>query len=375
VSLRVLVIGAGAFGGWTALNLLRGGAAVTLLDAWGPGNQRASSSGETRALRGTYGDRAVYTRMAARAMRLWREHEERSGRRFFHRIGVLWIFGDDASFGEASIEPMRAEGLPVEWLDVGDLRRRFPMVSLDDVTRALWEPEGGYALARRSCEHVVEAFQAEGGEYRVAAVKSPVETDGHTVTLTDDTSLTADAIVFACGPWLGTLFPDVVGRRIRATRQESFYFGTPAGDARWLEPHMPVWLDHRDHIYYGMPGNANRGFKVADDTHGTDFDPTDGDRQTTVERLEAARALLRRRFPTLADAPVVGTEVCQYEVTPDTHYVVDRHPAHDSVWIVGGGSGHGFKMGPAVGEHVASLVRGDAMPDPTFALLRPALQL
>jgi sarcosine oxidase len=129
-------VGAGAFGGWTALSLLRRGEAVTLL---GPGNARASSSGETRILRGTYGGRAIYTRMAARAMRLWREHEERSGRRFFHRIGALWMFGADASFGEASVEPMRAEGLPVEWMDVNVLRTRFPQVAFDDVARALWE--------------------------------------------------------------------------------------------------------------------------------------------------------------------------------------------------------------------------------------------
>ena len=138
-----MVIGAGAFGGWTALTLLRRGADVTLIDAWGPGNARASSGGETRILRGTYGARAIYTRMAARAMRLWREHEERSGRRFFHRIGALWMFGADASFGEASVTPMHEEGLPVEWLDVEELRRRYPHLATDGVHRALWEPQAG----------------------------------------------------------------------------------------------------------------------------------------------------------------------------------------------------------------------------------------
>jgi sarcosine oxidase len=370
VKTRVVVVGAGAFGGWTALALLRRGASVTLVDAWGPGNTRASSGGETRILRGTYGDRAIYTRMAARALRLWREHEERSGRRFVHRIGVLWMFGEDASFGEASVVPMRDEGLAVDWLDADDLRRRYPQMAFDDVRRALWEPGAGYAMARRSCDHVVETFVAEGGTYRQSAVTCPVRGDGRSVALADGSSLHADAAVFACGPWLGTLFPDVIGPRIRPTRQESFYFGTPAGEARWLEPHMPVWMDMGARVCYGMPGNAHRGFKVADDTQGPPFEPTDGDRTPTASALEDVRTLLRRRFPALSEAPVLGAEVCQYEVTPDTHYLVDRHPAHDGVWLVGGGSGHGFKMGPAMGEHVAALVLDGASPEPLFALAR-----
>lgn len=363
-------MGAGAFGGWAALSMLRRGASVTLLDAWGPGNTRASSGGETRILRGTYGDRAIYTHMAAQAMRLWGEHEARSGQRFFHRIGALWLFGDDASFGEASVAPMRAEGLPVEWLDPEEVRRRFPHMAVDDVRRALWEPEAGYALARRACAHVVETFEAEGGTYRQMAVESPVRLGREGLRLADGTSAQADAYVFACGPWMGPLFPEEIGTLVRPTRQESFYIGTPAGDPRWLEPHTPVWLDHRPRMFYGMPGNAHRGFKVADDTQGPTFEPTDGNRQTTTEALEAVREVLRRRFPALADAPVLGTEVCQYEVTPDTHYLVDRHPTDTRVWFVGGGSGHGFKMGPAMGAHVASLVLDDAAPEPLFALGR-----
>lgn len=363
-------MGAGAFGGWSALSMLRRGTVVILLDAWGPGNARASSGGETRILRGTYGDRAIYTRMAARAMRLWREHEERSGRRFFHRIGALWMFGDDTSFGEASVEPMRAEGLPVEWLDVDDLQRRCPQVAVDDVQRALWEPEAGYALARRACEHIVETFQDEGGEYRQLAIEGPARLGTDGLRLADGTSVDADAFVFACGPWLGRLFPEEIGELVRPTRQEAFYFGTPAGDAQWVEPQMPVWIDYGTRMIYGMPGNANRGFKVADDTQGPWFDPTHGDRTSTRGALEGARDVLRRRFPALADAPVLGAEVCQYEVTPDTHFLVDRHPTDVRAWFVGGGSGHGFKMGPAIGEHVASLVLDNAAPEPLFGLAR-----
>ena len=174
--------------------------------------------------------------------------------------------------------------------------------------------------------------------------------------------------MFACGPWLGALLPDVVGSRIRPSRQESFYFGTPAGDARWLPPEMPVCLDYRAHLSYGIPGNANRGFKVADDTHGPTFDPTNGDRAHTPEMLAEARALLRLRFPAIADAPLLGSEVCQYELTSDSHFLIDRHPAATNAWLVGGGSGHGFKMGPALGEYVARLVLDEGQPEASFRL-------
>jgi len=379
---RVVVVGAGAFGGWTALMLRRAGAQVTLVDAWGPGHARSSSSGETRVIRGTYGDRAIYTTMAARAMQLWKAHDAQAGRAptapFFHRTGAIWIFSGDDSFGQASLDPMKAAGLPVEWLEPAQAKARWPHISFEGVTKVLWEPEAGYALARRACEHVVETLVAEGGRYVLGQVsfdsaqgKRMVAADGgplRAITFADGATLEADRFVFACGPWLGTLFPDVVGARIRPSRQESFYFGTPAGDPRWLPPQMPVWLDYRAHLFYGIPGNANRGFKVADDTYGATFDPTNGDRAHTPEMLAEARAFLRLRFPAIADAPLLGSEVCQYELTSDTHFLIDRHPAAPNAWLVGGGSGHGFKMGPALGEYVSRLVLEQGQPETAFRL-------
>ena len=367
---RVVVVGAGAFGGWTALMLRRAGAHVTLVDAWGPGHARGSSSGETRVLRGTYGERAVYTRMAARAMQLWTAHDAQARRQFFHKTGAVWLFSGDESFGQASLEPMKAAGLPVEWLDPAQAQARWPQFSMEGVTRVLFEPEAGYALARRSCEHVVETLVAEGGRY-VQGQVAPVRTAGTpltSLTLQDGTTIEGDRFVLACGPWLGTMCPDVVGRRIRPSRQESFYFGTPPGDTRWLPPQMPVWLDYRAHLFYGIPGNAHRGFKVADDTYGATFDPTHGDRAHTPEMLAEARAYLRLRFPALADAPLLGSEVCQYELTSDSHFLIDRHPGAANTWLVGGGSGHGFKMGPALGEYVARLVLEQGQPDAEFRL-------
>jgi len=369
---RVAVIGAGAFGGWTALELVRRGARVTLVDAWGPGNVRASSGGETRVIRAGYGSRAVYTRMAVRALALWRAHDERFGRGFFRTTGALWMFGKDDGFGKASLATLRAERVAMDELSPAVAQRRWPQIDFTGITSILVEPGAGYLLARRACEHVVERVVAEGGEYRQAAVASPVRMTGALTSLpvTGGAPLSADVFVFACGPWLGSLFPDVVGKHVTPTRQDVFYFGTPAGDARFTEDAMPVWVDFGSRLIYGIPGNANRGFKVADDTAGPVFDPTTGQRDVTAAGVKAAGAFLARRFPALATAPLLGSEVCQYEASPDSNYIIDRHPAASNVWIVGGGSGHGFKMGPAMGELVASLVTGQAQPDPFFSLAR-----
>ena len=370
------MIGAGAFGGWTALELRRRGARVTLLDAWGAGNARASSGGETRVIRATYGARAVYTTMAVRALALWRAHDAKYQRGLFRKTGALWMFGHDQAFGRASAATLRAEHLPIEELSPQEATARFPQISFDvGITSILWEPEAGYLFARRACEHVLECFIAEGGAYRQAAVPAPVsigEAPLRRLVLEDGTALEADVFIFACGPWLGRLFPDVVGTRVTATRQEVYYFGTPAGDPRFLDPSMPVWVDYRERFMYGIPGNANRGFKVADDTPGPVFDPTEGNRDATPAGVEAARAFLGLRFPALTRAPLLGAEVCQYEASPDSHFIIDRHPAAANVWIAGGGSGHGFKMGPAVGELLTSHALDGASPDPLFGLARLA---
>lgn len=368
---HVVVVGAGAFGGWTALMLARAGARVTIVDAWGPGNMRASSGGETRVIRGSYGDRAIYTRMAARSLRLWQDHEKRWGRELYFPTGALWMFGADDSFARGSESVMRAEGLPFERPALADARTRWPQIDFTGVQSLMFEREAGYLLARQSCAVVLEQAQRAGAEYRQAAVKAGEPAKRlDAVTLGDGASLAADTFVFACGPWLGSLFPETVGNRVRSTRQDVYYFGQPSGDRRFEPPALPVWIDYGDRLIYGIPGNAHRGFKIADDTHGPAFDPTNGDRQLREDDVERTRAFVRRRFPLLADAPLLGGEVCQYENSPDSHFIVDRHPAASNVWIVGGGSGHGFKMGPALGEMVSNLVLRDEAPDPQFALAR-----
>jgi len=370
---HIAVVGAGAFGGWTALHLLEHGARVTLVDAWGPGNSRSSSGGETRIMRGTYGPDQPYTELAARALKLWQKYERRWKRTFLHRSGVLWmVSGRDEAFERGSIEMLKDARIKFEELSVAKMKKRWPQINFDDIRWGIFEPECGYLEARASCQAVVEAFVAQGGEYRQTEVSPDgLETSPlRSAKLSDKSKLKADIYVFACGPWLGKLFPQTIGNLIRPTKQDIFFFGTPAGDALFTDAKLPVWADHRDRFIYGIPGNDRRGFKVADDTRGPAFDPTSGERIISEETLRTVREYVAFRFPALKDAPLIESRVCQYEQTPDGNFILDRHPRLDNVWLLGGGSGHGFKHGPAVGEMMAELTLGECESDGRWRLSR-----
>jgi glycine/D-amino acid oxidase-like deaminating enzyme len=371
-SARVVVVGAGAFGGWTALFLRRSGAKVTLVDTWGPGNSRASSGGETRVIRATYGPDRIYVRMTARSLALWRENEKRWGRRLYHRTGALWMVGKEDRYEKSALPVLREEGIGHEELTAAEAAKRYPQIQMDGIEWAIFEKDAGYLTARLACAAVLEGFLAEGGEYRQASASPAAIENGRLtgVDLSDGTRLEADVYVFACGPWLGNVFPDVLGDFIHPTRQEVFFFGTPAGDSRFSEETFPVWIDRGKKIFYGVPGNQWRGFKLADDTRGPAFDPTSGERTVSAEGLRAAREYLGFRFPALRGSPLVEARVCQYENSEDQNFIADRHPRARNVWLVGGGSGHGFKHGPAMGELVAANVLGEKSVEPTFSVSR-----
>ena len=428
---HIAVIGAGAFGGWTALHLLERGARGTLLDAWGPGNSRASSGGETRVMRGTYGPDQPYTELAAHALQLWQKYERRWKRHFLHRTGVLWMASgrndnDDDAFERGSVKMLRAAKIKFQELSATQMKKRWPQINFEGVAWGIFEPDGGYLDARARCQAVVDAFVASGGTYRQLAVLDQPEADRldldqskidqpeinqpeignphvgtaasavwssearqladalqnsrlRTLSLFDSSTrdgstLKSDQYVFACGPWLGKLFPRTIGNLVRPTKQDVFFFGTPAGDNRFSDSHLPVWADHRGRFRYGipgaLPGDARRGFKIADDTRGPAFDPTHGERIVSPETLKDIREYLSFRFPALKNAPLLETRVCQYEQTPDSHFIIDRHPSMENVWIVGGGSGHGFKHGPAIGEMMAELLLNDREPAAFWRLAR-----
>ena len=305
-------------------------------------------------------------------MELWKQHEAEWTLKAFHPIGVLWMVEGDGDFERGSFEPLHEAGIPFEQLSGAEMSRRWPQISFSGISWGIYEPKSGYLLARASIQAVVDQFVAEGGEYRQAAVASPNLDDGawKKLTLSDGSHIEADRYLFACGPWLGKLFPRTVGPHLSVSKQDVFFFGTPAGETRYTENNIPVWADHGDHFMYGIPGNQGRGFKLADDTRGPAFDPTSGERVVSEASLDEARRYLARRFPGMKGAPLLETRVCQYEDTTDHNFIIDRHPANPNVWIIGGGSGHGFKHGPALGEMVSRLVLKEETAEPAYRLER-----
>jgi glycine/D-amino acid oxidase-like deaminating enzyme len=353
---HIIVVGAGAFGGWSALSLLRQGYEVTMIDAWGAGNSRSSSGDETRVIRSTYGANEFYFDMNVRALELWKENEKRWNKKLFHNTGVLWFcYEEKTPLVDESIPFTKKHKMEYEYLTTSDLTKRFQLINTNDLHHAYFDSFGGYLKARESMQAVKDAFVSEGGKFIQTIVKPGKIANGkiQSVILGDNTALTADAYLFACGPWLGKLFPEILGQTITCSKQEAYYFGAPSAKSHLFD-NLPVWVDvDGKDFYYGIPGNASRGFKIGVDKRGEDFDPSNGERSLNPEVLHHARKFIEHRFPELKGAPLVENRVCPYENSPDGNFIFDLHPETDNLWFLGGGSGHGFKHGPALGEWVA----------------------
>lgn len=373
----VIVVGAGVFGAWTAWYLLKQGRKVLLLDAYGPAHTRASSGGESRMTRTAYGPDEVYTRMSWESLEDWRWLSGRVAPPIFHSLGVVFFFPRIEPYVTQSIEVHTRLRIPLETLGRAELVKRFPQVVWDGVEIGLYEHDRGPLMARRAVQALVREFQAAGGEYRQLAVSPPqVGKTLESIATTSGETLQADRFVFACGPWMPKVFPDVLGGRIFPTRQEVFYFAPPAGDLRFSPGQLPAWADFNEgDIYYGMPDLEGRGFKVAHDAHGPPFDPDVSDREVTGTALADVRTYMERRFPAMARQPLSASHVCQYENSSNGDLLIDRHPGCENLWLVGAGSGHGFKHGPAVGRYAAQLVAGQPPKiEPRFGLQSKATQ-
>jgi sarcosine oxidase len=364
------VIGAGVFGAWTAHFLRRSGASVILFDAYGPASSRASSGGETRVIRMGYGPDELYTQWAMRSLPHWRELSERTGRKLFHRTGVLWLSNDADMYLKNLHDVLGNAGVKQEKLTSAEILDRWPQLHFPELTWGVLEPESGLLMARRSVLALVADLISKGVEYRTAAVAAPEANEKLTqISTSTGDSVTAGTFIFACGSWLPKVFPQLLQDRIFPTRQEVFFLGPPPGSEAFRPPRMPVWL-HRTHadLPYALPDIEGRGFKIAFDRHGARFDPDTGSRVIAPASTEQLRTYLKQHIPTLADAPIVETRVCQYENTWNGDFLIDRHPELQNVWIAGGGSGHGFKHGPALGEYLSSRILHGAPAEPRFSL-------
>ncbi len=356
----VVVVGAGVFGIWTAWHLLQRGRRVAVVDAHGPANARASSGGESRVLRIAYGAARHYAEWAHEGLAGWRALAARHEGPLFFPAGVLWLTHERDAYVEASLASLADLGVPHRVLDRAELARRYPQIALDGVALGFLEKGSGAMLARRAVQAVAREVGAMGGTI-IRAGAGPFARRGGAVVvpLSDGRALEAGTAVYACGPWLPKLFPDVIGNGILVTRQEVYFIGPPAGSADYGPARLPVWADfNAGDIFYGIPDLEGRGMKLAHHAFGEAMDPETLDRRLTPSLLAEARAFLARRFPALADQPLLGGRVCQYSVRAGEDFLIDRHPDEPQVLLVGGGSGHGFKHGPRLGRFVADLVTG-----------------
>lgn len=369
------MVGAGVFGAWTAHFLQRAGHRVTLLDAFGPAHSRSSSGGETRMTRAGYGKDEIYTRMALDSLAEWKALGTAASLPIFVPHGVLFFFDADNPYLEQSLAVHRRLGLPTQALGRAEMARRFPMIDFAGVHSGMFEPGFGALLARRAVQTLVARFVQGGGTYLNAMAEPPPPRGGKLteLRLAGGERLRADRFVFAAGPWLPKLFPDVVGTRIQPTRQEVFFFAPPAGDRMFQPSAMPGWADFNGgDVYYGFPDLEARGVKFAHDAHGPEVDPDTQDRRPSAAALADIIAFRDRRFPRLRGAPLTEARVCQYENSSNGDLLIDFHPHLGNVLLVGGGSGHGFKHGPEVGRYAAARILGRGKPEPRFSLATKA---
>jgi glycine/D-amino acid oxidase-like deaminating enzyme len=349
----VVIVGAGTFGASLAWTLARSGEQVTLVDQFEPGDSRASSGGETRLMRCSHGADADYTASARRARTLWRELEEESGEALYEECGMAWFARRGDGWEAASERVLKQLGIPTERVDPAGL---YPSVAGDDLAFTLFEPEAGVLRAQRA----VRALAAQAGAHGAQIVRGVARPDRAAAVLDDGTRLEGDAVVWACGAWLAGLFTDLVS--LRVTRQEVLFFD---GGAEWAAG-QPAWVDY-DGAMYGTADIDGHGFKASLDHEGPPASPSDelpdgGDTEAAV------RDYLSHRFPSLATAPLAAARTCRYELTPDTRFIASAHPDHERVWLIGGGSGHGFKHGPAMAELMAATLRDQAPLPARFGL-------
>lgn len=339
------IVGAGIFGASLAYRLARDGWQVALYERHEPGHLGAASGGESRLIRYSHGDADWYARSAWRARDLWRELEDETGRELLVECGIAWFAHSDDGFEARSERVLRAEGIPVERLDPSAGLELFPSFAGEDIAFILWEPQAGVLRAREATRATVDAAERAG----VRLVREAGEAG----------SVGGDVVVWACGAWLAGLF-DVP---IRVTKQDITFFAAEG----WETPPVPTWVDY-DRAVYGLGALDGAGVKVAPDVEGPLFDPETGERTASPQSEPRAREYLADRFPALRDAPLAAATVCQYALTPDTNFVIAPHPELERNWILGGGSGHGFKHGPALAEYAARVVTGEEEPSPDFGL-------
>ncbi|QDU95378.1 N-methyl-L-tryptophan oxidase [Lignipirellula cremea] len=374
-----IVLGAGGVGSAAAFHLASRGARTLVLEQFTPAHQRGSSHGQTRIIRQAYFEHSDYTPLLQRTYELWRRLQEQVGRQLFFPVGLLEIGPPQGVVLPGVRESAQRYGVAVDDLAVDRARQtivRFPQFQVDATEEAVLEPAAGYLLVEECVKAHLQAAEAAGAElhFEEPALGWRVE-HGQAIVTTLQGEYRAPRLILTAGAWTGPLLADL-RIPLRVVRKH-FYWYADDNRAYRADAGCPVFFYEKPHGYfYGLPAIDGRGIKVAEHSGGGDLatDPTHLDPSPEPADFARVDAFLHAHLPQGVFRNI-GHNVCMYTLTPDEHFILDRHPAHDQVSFVAGLSGHGYKFAPVLGETIAcwSLDGGDR-PVPFFALDRLALQ-
>jgi sarcosine oxidase len=349
------VIGAGVFGMAAALELAGRGHRVAVFEQGRVPCERASSTDVAKTIRRLYGTRAVYVELAERAAAQWRRWQERGATPFYYPVGQLSIVRrfEPGTRVHDGVQLLRERGATIRVWTPEQARERFPQFAYWDDDVCVFDPWAGYLASGRAVARLAQLAAGAGVEIHEESPVGAVHDAPTGVRLEAPGAggRAFDRVVVAAGAWMGRLVP-AVGQWITPTRQQMVFL-TPPDPAAYAPGVMPVWgADPEETGWYGHPLLAEGFVKVADDLPGERVDP-DTHRDASPEFVARAREFVARRIPGLARAAVAGSRSCLYESTPDRDFIVDWVPGSSRVLVAGGGSGHGFKFGGAIGPLIA----------------------
>tara|TARA_Y100000746_G_scaffold28194_1_gene21405 strand:- start:18022 stop:19215 length:1194 start_codon:yes stop_codon:yes gene_type:complete len=358
--MKVAVIGSGIWGACTAYHLQKEGLDVDLYDMWGAGNSRSGSGGASRIIRLAYGEDKIYTELTNNSFQFWEELSNKSDRKLYHECGMLWLVSqDDSNYIKNSSKHIESCGHSMSSLSKNEVIKKYPHINLDDINEIYFEKKAGALFASRCCKSVVRNFKANGGKIYIGEVEINESNLDKNHIYFNNKKINADKYIIACGPWGRKLLPEMLGKSTYVSRQEVYYFSVPNNKAIEFDLNsMPCWLDLNENnpSYYGIPFHLNKGFKIAYDERSTLFDPDTSDRIPLPDLVKRTKSYLYHRFPKLKGLPISETRVCQYENSLDGNFIVNWHKKNNDILVLAGSSGHGFKLGPGLGELVKDVV-------------------
>jgi sarcosine oxidase len=352
----VAVIGLGAMGSATLAEAAKRGAKVIGLEQFARAHELGSSSGRSRMIRKAYFEDPAYVPLLLRAYEKWRELERTSGQQLLRITGLLMVGPETAEIITGAERSAREHHLPLESLTAREIRRRYPMLRVQVDERGVFEPEGGVLDPERSVETQLLEAAAAGAEMRFGVAMEEWEASGEqfTIRLADGSVVRSRALVLSLGAWFKDAL-EKLGVAIRVQRNVQVWF-RPATE-QFAAGRVPAFLIDRAGLpapLYGFPDFGD-GVKAAFHAHGELTDAARLEREIDPPRdIEPVAQAMEEWMPGAA-ATFRAAKPCPYTLTPDGHFVVDRHPRHSRLILCGGFSGHGFKFAPVMGEICAAL--------------------